>query len=667
MSTNTNPPRQQAARLTGRRRSSILRTSLDQLQPGGRRRSSTIRKYARNIENFNRNRATNAVRERNDVGVPFPSRMRTRSMARADEEDDPTQRQQTEVRRRWQPSIVIGSPLWLDGEDPSKIEMADRKVAQTRLWAEHYQGVAGFAEMHQEAVRERAHLDEKDEANTKPRSSVAALQTAAVNKRIRLLQNLLGDCEFGPERENIEAAKAGYESGDIPYSESYTIIWAGRIVDRMPDYETFTADREALLDRYASEHGPGWLWYEPPLSGTSSSPMRGPTILAKRGTSLINEHRFRCNTENMGHYHIEMGFQRRKELVTRRALSSDLGYPSKPSKVTTEADSTGPIVYYQTLLDSGATLPFIYSADLVCLNIDKRSYAAQSAKAVSTASAVISMRTYDMSVSVYPFPEPAQSSTAAKSRVPQIHYEAYNAATYPPPSPGPPTWPSEPSVMSLVLPVVVSAGSAAADFDASQPPDRLSGLAPFHLVYLASTPGQNKLHLGEDRRDVLGSLRMPGQKRYKTEDIYSKTPERKRHLTTQMDAGHPAWLHERVVAEQPRRIIFEHDFVDGTGRVLRDEDGDDRHGVGGRSVLVVGPKGTAFDDLKAHGGGVQGVEVIEIEPRRLESQQKALEDWKRANGLEVNKSPKANGKGKRTATENDDIAEEEPSTWSSWL
>jgi len=169
MSTNTNPPRQQAARLTGRRRSSILRTSLDQLQPGGRRRSSTIRKYARNIENFNRNRATNAVRERNDVGVPFPSRMRTRSMARADEEDDPTQRQQTEVRRRWQPSIVIGSPLWLDGEDPSKIEMADRKVAQTRLWAEHYQGVAGFAEMHQEAVRERAHLDEKDEANTKPR------------------------------------------------------------------------------------------------------------------------------------------------------------------------------------------------------------------------------------------------------------------------------------------------------------------------------------------------------------------------------------------------------------------------------------------------------------------------------------------------------------------
>lgn len=434
----------------------------------------------------------------------------------------------------------------------------------------------------------------------------------------------------------------------------------------MPDYESFTANREALLDRYTSEHGPGWLWYEPPLSGTSNSPMRGPTILAKRGTSLINEHRFRCNTENMGHYHIKIGFQRRKELVTRSALSSGAGYSSKSSKVRTEADRTGPIVYYQTLLDSGATLPFIYSADLLCLNIDKSSYAAQSAKNVSTASAVISMRTYDMSISVYPFPDPAPSSTAARSGVPQIHYEAYNAAKYPPPSPGPPTWPSEPFVRSLVLPVVVSAGSAAADFDASQPPDRLSGLAPFHLVYLASTPGQNKLHLGEDRRDVLGSLRMPGQKRYKTEDIYSKIPKRKRHLTTQMEAGHPYWLNERVVAEQPRRIIFEHEFVDGTGRVLRDEDGDDKDGVGGRSVLFVGPKGTAFDDLKANGGGVEGVEVIEIEPRKLESQQKALEDWQRANGLEVQKTGKANGKGKKLVRETDNIPEEEPSTWSSW-
>lgn len=90
-------------------------------------------------------------------------------MTWANVEDDPTQQLQTEVRRQWQPSIVIGSPLWLEGEDLSKIEVADRKVAQTRLWAEHYQGVARFAEMHQEAIQERAHLDEKDEVNTKPR------------------------------------------------------------------------------------------------------------------------------------------------------------------------------------------------------------------------------------------------------------------------------------------------------------------------------------------------------------------------------------------------------------------------------------------------------------------------------------------------------------------
>ena len=70
----------------------------------------------------------------------------------------------------WKPSIVIGSPLWLDAEDLSVIEIADRKVAMTRLWAHHYQG-EHFAQVHQDAVREREQLDETAEINTQPRQA----------------------------------------------------------------------------------------------------------------------------------------------------------------------------------------------------------------------------------------------------------------------------------------------------------------------------------------------------------------------------------------------------------------------------------------------------------------------------------------------------------------
>lgn len=69
----------------------------------------------------------------------------------------------------WRPSIVIGSPLWLEGEDLNAIEIADRKIAQTRLWANHYRGVPEFAQMLQEAIREREQLDETARVNTQPR------------------------------------------------------------------------------------------------------------------------------------------------------------------------------------------------------------------------------------------------------------------------------------------------------------------------------------------------------------------------------------------------------------------------------------------------------------------------------------------------------------------
>lgn len=166
-----------------------------------RRRSSTIRRLERNAEIFNRNRTHRVRRANDDVSRLFPHRARSRSLARIETEQlrQHEQQQQQETRPedadtslqnntrlhsttqptpepslqfgRWKPSIVLGSSLWLEGEDLNAIQIADRKVAQTRLWVDHYRGVPDFVRMHQEAVEERSRLDETSEVNLKPRSA----------------------------------------------------------------------------------------------------------------------------------------------------------------------------------------------------------------------------------------------------------------------------------------------------------------------------------------------------------------------------------------------------------------------------------------------------------------------------------------------------------------
>jgi len=69
---------------------------------------------------------------------------------------------------RWQPSVSIGSPLWLEGEDPSRIEIADRNITQKRLWVEQYRGIHEFTRLLDEAIGERDQLDENNVENTMP-------------------------------------------------------------------------------------------------------------------------------------------------------------------------------------------------------------------------------------------------------------------------------------------------------------------------------------------------------------------------------------------------------------------------------------------------------------------------------------------------------------------
>lgn len=53
--------------------------------------------------------------------------------------------------------------------------------------------------------------------------------------------------------------------------------------------------------------------------------------------------------------------------------------------------------------------------------------------------------------------------------------------------------------------------------------NRLSGMVPFLACYMSSAPTMNILMLGEDRNDVLGAHRMPGQMRWDI-SISSDTP-----------------------------------------------------------------------------------------------------------------------------------------------
>ncbi|AEO53357.1 hypothetical protein MYCTH_42394, partial [Thermothelomyces thermophilus ATCC 42464] len=526
--------------------------------PGARRRSSTTsRRAAYNARNFAHNRHSH------EAAIFGSHRVRTRSVARAEGQELQGHTQHADshpgvVRtdssdkavKEWKPSIVIGSPLWLEGEDLSAIQIADRKVAQTRLWADHYRGVPYFAQAHQEAVEQRQRLDEASEENTKPRSALESTRNRAIQDRLDVLGALLQSSSFPPERQNIEAAMAGYRSGAILYSDSYTLLWAGRVVDRCPDYSSFTRDREARLNRYAAEYGPGWLWYEPPLT-------RGQTnVVAKKGFCLESKASWRQPTENMGHYQIRMGFRRRKANVSRGGVGEGGGggggkqpssffsartipQPSTSAPGETVPDPDGPRIIYSVLLDSGATFPTLWESDLPALGIHPARYAAQSARRVHTADSTLVSRIYELDVSVMGSLDDDDDDDdgydngndgGGTNRGPLSRTGSRARA-----EPGrDPTSPSSHSTttktttttttsLSCTIPVLVFPGASrdattAADGSPSSSPDavpdRLSGLLPFHTCYLSGAPGSFRLWMGDRRRDVLGASRLPGMMRY---------------------------------------------------------------------------------------------------------------------------------------------------------
>jgi hypothetical protein len=296
------------------------------------------------------------------------------------------------------------------------------------------------------------------------------------------------------------------------------------------------------------------------------------------------------------------------------------------------------------LLDSGATLPTLFEADLPKLGIDRALYPAQSARTVNTADSVLYARVYELDVAVLGGDGGMMGGggggggVGVEKKKNKTERAARQNETSPPSTPStPPT---------CTIPVLIFAGASSdlppsTSTNPSTPattttttsdhvPDRLSGLLPFHVCYLSGAPGTFKLWMGADRRDVLGAGRLPGLMRYgevlgdadaHAANHPAATTERGRRLPAATKLKLEAWRAHAL--KTPERVIFEHDFPDsaggggGGGGVFRDED------VGDGNVIMRGPRGTNFDNLDAKTEGVQVLRIKRKKPparQRRESQ-----------------------------------------------
>lgn len=158
-----------------------------------------------------------------------------------------------------------------------------------------------------------------------PENQLLSYQTRCIQARTALLwKTLLETPEEGcePMKANITAALNAYETGVIGFSDTYSLIYAGRIVDTTcRTYAEFTIDRQRRLDRYLEQHGPGCLWWEPPLARGKSS------VLAKKCTALdldreddsllSDEHLGVRHMDDSSHFKVPMGFKRDNSLTCR--------------------------------------------------------------------------------------------------------------------------------------------------------------------------------------------------------------------------------------------------------------------------------------------------------------------------------------------------------------
>ncbi|KUJ23871.1 uncharacterized protein LY89DRAFT_726923 [Mollisia scopiformis] len=377
----------------------------------------------------------------------------------------------------------------------SKIGRANKEV---KLWEEilvtHQENVPDLVPIVEERLQgaktRRACLDDKLLANLQVGDMDPA--ASAIKARLQILQYGLDTSKFKPESRNIKCAMAAYKSGAIGYQGYYTIIYAGHVVDTAPTYGDFVCDRTERLDRYFAIHGEGWMWYEPPLK---VHPDSTPKALATATLPRTE------NWSGLGAYYVNQGFWKRSGFVRRMAQTAQnmqsnledtfVRDPVDPMKVDCQQD--GPRLCYRSMMDSGATFPTLHNEDLVALGISSQDYGAQSMAMVQTAAGPSYTRMWELFVCVL--------DENGKQLV-----NAFDAV-----------YPLSHHYLGGLCPVMNSLTNLQYDEQGIEIPARLSGMVPFTACYVSSTPTRNYMFLGEDRNDVLGSHRMPGQKKWAIE------------------------------------------------------------------------------------------------------------------------------------------------------
>ncbi|CEI65289.1 hypothetical protein FVEN_g6283 [Fusarium venenatum] len=445
-----------------------------------------------------------------------------------------TNRERRPVPPGWEPPLVIGASL---GTNLSRLENAERSVLQWEAIIANTRrkqplaDLSGLEDQRDKARQEFEQMEESEE-NLVPFDELESTKRYRIRKRIDLLTASLERHECPASDTNIRAAIKAYQTGQIKCWDRWTLIYAGQLADFCPSYESFTLDREERLDRYHSQYGEGWLWYEPPLAPKGNH--QTEQLMAATWAQSSDDSGLLTGYKPYN-WEISMGFKRVKGFHGR--FTQRLGKPGRskngkvllyqtklreigsnergPCFVEDDNDDTAPRVCFKMLLDSGATHPSLHDTDLKYIGIDRRTYPAQTHISISTAeSSTAVARVYEMRVDVCRYN--GESLVGDDPIFPNERRELGGIApvmvlvkSTPDESEPLSEWYEE----ALENGEDVSEEAMAKRYKGSQE-SRLSGMLPFQVCYFAGAPGQPHFWFGEDRRDVLGADRMPGQQRW---------------------------------------------------------------------------------------------------------------------------------------------------------
>lgn len=511
------------------------------------------------------------------------------------DQTEPASEQRDDVE--WQPSLVIGSSS-IDAGNPSAKEVARRNMLQWEHIYQHHQKqtpgslqLGVLDERRKDATREYEDICVRaDPEDDVPRNETRAFKEERVEARLAVLQETLAqstepECE--PMRTNISAAIRGYQEGTIACSSTYSLIFAGHIVDTTcRTWAEFTVDRKERLDGYFEQHGPGNLWWEPPLAGGKDRVNAKKALLLDVTKHIEPDVQFR---DDQCHFRIPMCFRKETALTCRmggtQRRDSKIGHggPSKPSTrkrkwvwaddgesdaevlkrargdsywshvfpektakgaalskigpAATDAvvsTTTGQAQFFEMLLDSGCETPILYHADFVALGFTNADMNAATVATIHLANGRKSnLKIFELQGGV----QLSEDDFCDHDLFPTC-------------------------VIKLEARLKPPAGYSG---------ERLSGVLPFLAYYMSFAPGMDKAYLGTERGDVLGMQRIPGGLRY---DPFVKP-----------QLGEPReTLLKKLQARNPSKIVFEHQRANG-GRTLMEEEVDSEGGTSRITLL----------------------------------------------------------------------------------